>query len=264
MLFSLIFRIIIALIAYWISHSYLTGASAAQLQWHLSNMNVTPWWRHQLETFSTLLAICAGNSPVTGEFPAQRLVTRSFDVFFDLPLNEQLSKQSWGWWSEMLSHPLWRHSNVTASQVLCKITNNGGTYQSAFSNADHLQFWSDIALHINVIIFKNFTPLAIALLPPLDTKASAGKMLNFSIFITHCWWISVLSTYFLYFGQKKNSMLHNGNQDIMKSKSMLTPHQWSGSSVVQVMAWCHTGSKASPKTMTTRALIQYKDIILPV
>ena len=39
-----------------------------------------------METFSTLLAICAGNSPVTGEFLAQRPVTRSFDVFFDLRL----------------------------------------------------------------------------------------------------------------------------------------------------------------------------------
>ena len=35
------------------------------------------WWRHQMETFSALLALCAGNSPVTGEFPAQRPVTRS-------------------------------------------------------------------------------------------------------------------------------------------------------------------------------------------
>ena len=33
-----------------------------------------------MEAFSALLAICAGNSPVTGEFPAQRPVTRSFDV----------------------------------------------------------------------------------------------------------------------------------------------------------------------------------------
>ena len=41
------------------------------------------WWRHQMETFSALLAFCEGNSPVTGEFPAQRPVTRSFDVFFD-------------------------------------------------------------------------------------------------------------------------------------------------------------------------------------
>ena len=34
-----------------------------------------------METFSALLAICAGNSPATGEFPAQRPVTQSFDVF---------------------------------------------------------------------------------------------------------------------------------------------------------------------------------------
>ena len=45
-----------------------------------------------METFSTLLAICVGNSPVTGEFPAQSPVTRSFDVFFDLRLNKQFSK----------------------------------------------------------------------------------------------------------------------------------------------------------------------------
>ena len=47
-----------------------------------------------METFSALLTICEGNSPVTGEFPAQWLVTRSFDVFFDLRLNKRLSKQS--------------------------------------------------------------------------------------------------------------------------------------------------------------------------
>ena len=42
------------------------------------------WWRHQRETFSALLVLCAGNSPVTGEFPSQRPVTRSLGVFFDL------------------------------------------------------------------------------------------------------------------------------------------------------------------------------------
>ena len=35
-----------------------------------------------METSFALLALCAGNSPVTGEFPSQRPVTRSFDVFF--------------------------------------------------------------------------------------------------------------------------------------------------------------------------------------
>ena len=70
------------------------------------------WWRHQMETFSALLAICAGNSPVPGEFPTQRPVTRSFHVYFDLRPNKRLSKQSWGWWFETLSCPLWRHRNM--------------------------------------------------------------------------------------------------------------------------------------------------------
>ena len=39
-----------------------------------------------METFSALLAISEGNSPVTGEFTAQRPMTRSLDVFFDLRL----------------------------------------------------------------------------------------------------------------------------------------------------------------------------------
>ena len=42
-----------------------------------------------METFSALLAICAGNSPVTREFPTQRPVMRSFDAFFDLRLNKR-------------------------------------------------------------------------------------------------------------------------------------------------------------------------------
>ena len=75
-------------------------------------ISMISWWRHKMETFSALLAICVGNSPVPGEFPAQRPVTRSFDVFFDLRLNKRLSKQSWGWWFEMLSCPLWHHCNV--------------------------------------------------------------------------------------------------------------------------------------------------------
>ena len=43
------------------------------------------WWRHQMETFSALLIICAGNSPVAGELPAQRPVTRSCDAFWSAP-----------------------------------------------------------------------------------------------------------------------------------------------------------------------------------
>ena len=69
------------------------------------------WWRHQMETFSESLVLCAGNSPVPGEFPTQRPVTRSFDVYFDLRPDKLLSKQLWGWWFETLWHSLWRHRN---------------------------------------------------------------------------------------------------------------------------------------------------------
>ena len=79
-----------------------------------------PWWRHQMETFSVLLAICAGNSPVTGEFPSQKPVTLSFDVFFDLHLNKRLSKQSWGWWFETPSRSLWRHCNANGSNMITR------------------------------------------------------------------------------------------------------------------------------------------------
>ena len=71
----------------------------------------TSWWRHQMETFSALLAFCAGKSPVTGEFPTQRPVMRTFDVSFDLCLNKWLWKQSWGWWFETPLCSLWHHRN---------------------------------------------------------------------------------------------------------------------------------------------------------
>ena len=46
-----------------------------------------------METFSALLAICAGNSPVTGEFRAKTPVPWNFDVFFDLGQNERSIKE---------------------------------------------------------------------------------------------------------------------------------------------------------------------------
>ena len=77
-----------------------------------NHSSCNPWWRHQMETFSALLALCVGNSPVTGEFPAQRPVTRSFEISSDLRLSKRLSKQSPGWWFEMPLCSLWRHCNA--------------------------------------------------------------------------------------------------------------------------------------------------------
>ena len=77
---------------------------------HMQWADRQTWWRHQMETFSVLLAICA----------AQRPVTRGFDVFFDLRLNKRLSKQLWGWWLETLSRPLWRHCNDNVFRIITK------------------------------------------------------------------------------------------------------------------------------------------------
>ena len=65
-----------------------------------------------------------------GEFPAQRPVTRSFGVFFDLRLNKRLDKQSWGWWFEKPSRPLWRHRNdeLTDFQLHVQVIVRGCNY----------------------------------------------------------------------------------------------------------------------------------------
>ena len=105
------------------------------------------WWRHQMETFSALLAFCAGNSPVTGEFPP---MTRSSDVFFDLRLNERLSKQSGGWWFETPSCSLWRNCNVFvfytkhATLLAVIVVTSLGTFNASLhwrylSVSDHIQ-----------------------------------------------------------------------------------------------------------------------------
>ena len=99
--------------------------------------------------------LCAGNSPVTGDFPPQRPVTWSFDVFFHLRLNKRLSKQSWGWWFETPSRPLWRHCNAY-SIFISKITrawymfgtlrNNRG--RSLQTTLKYLYFHSKFTLHL--------------------------------------------------------------------------------------------------------------------
>ena len=95
-----------------------TSGPASTVSPTCESIDPSTWWRHQIETFSALLALCAGNSPVTSEFPAQRPVTLSYDVFFDLRVNKRLSKQSWGWWSETPSPPLWLQCNAAIKQSM--------------------------------------------------------------------------------------------------------------------------------------------------
>ena len=97
----------------YISHSKLLMIAIYIASWS----RLSSWLRHQMETFSSLLAICAENSPVTVEVPSHRPLTRSFNVFFDLHLSKWLSKQSWGWRFETTSLPLWRHCTISELQL---------------------------------------------------------------------------------------------------------------------------------------------------
>ena len=92
-------------------------AQAVDILPHGRQGPIYPWWHHKMETLSALLALCVGKSPVTGEFPAQRPVTRSFDVSFDLCLSKRFCKQSRRQWFETSPRSLWCHCNA---YLLCQ------------------------------------------------------------------------------------------------------------------------------------------------
>ena len=103
--------------------------SVADLFWHTDNEvnRENAWWRHEMETFCALPALCEGNSQLTGEFPSKRPVTLGFDVSFDLSPKKRLNKQSRRRWFETSSYPLWRHRNGNRKIVHFIITLNGLT-----------------------------------------------------------------------------------------------------------------------------------------
>ena len=74
----------------------------------------TSWWRHQMETFSALLALWAGNSPVTGEFPSQRASDANSCCFL------------WyaNWVNDRGTGDLWRHSAHYCVTIMYRIKNN--------------------------------------------------------------------------------------------------------------------------------------------
>ena len=147
------------------------------------NMRTT-WWRHQMETFSALLAIFVGNSPVTSEFPAQRPAMQSFNVFFDLRLNKHLSKISWGWWFEMPSHPLWRHCNNK-----CKICMALWSHKVHVIHNPHK--WFNVCLLWEIlkkikVFWRGFWLLCYQIFP--DSLCRCGMLYAYSHW--HCWFIA--------------------------------------------------------------------------
>ena len=118
-------------------------------------------WKH-----FPLLAFCAGNSPVTSNFPSQRPVTRSFHVFFDLRLNKRLHKQSWGWWFETPAHQISRHCYIKPA---CPIQKRSQSRKSEILK-DGFQIKCNIyCLHKNVCFFVKFA-ISLALIYHANNK----------------------------------------------------------------------------------------------
>ena len=100
--------------------------------------------------------------------PAQRPVTRSFDVFFDLRLNKRLSKQPWGWWFETPAWSLWRHRNgdvlhdsdLKMDTMASQITGVSIVCSGVCSSADQVKHQSSASLAVvRGIIGHRWIPL---------------------------------------------------------------------------------------------------------
>ena len=111
-------------------------------------------WRHQVETFSALLSLCAGNSPVTGEFPSQRPVTRSFDVSFICAWID-------GWVNNREAGDLGRHRAHYDVIVMDSLV--AGPYATQ-SNVNHI----NCAVYVNTMLLWRFTKEARAHRDPYD------------------------------------------------------------------------------------------------
>ena len=94
-----------------------------------------------------------------GEFPAQRPVTRSFDVFFDLRLNKRLSKQSRGWWFETLSRSLWRHRDECYAIVACVPSVCFGCYPAMIIAISRVYFYIVTLDYLLLVPSNSMQPL---------------------------------------------------------------------------------------------------------
>ena len=104
-----------------------------------------PWWRHQMETVSASLAICAGTSPVSSEFPAQRPVARA--LMFSLiyaRINSWVNNRKAG---DLRRHPT--HCDVIVMQG----QKHPGRSVSAEPELQKVQLWDNrIAIKIPMIM----------------------------------------------------------------------------------------------------------------
>ena len=70
------------------------------------------WWRHQMETFSAILALCAGTLPVQVDSPHKAQWRGALMVSFICTWINNWVKKTRGWWFETPPWSLWRQCNV--------------------------------------------------------------------------------------------------------------------------------------------------------
>ena len=99
---------------HWNNHDYTVSTEYLLVTSHFSNRKLLYFYIMMTSSNGNIFRVTGplcGEFTGPGEFPAQRPVTRRFDVFFDLSLNKRLSKQPWGWWFETPAWSLRRHRN---------------------------------------------------------------------------------------------------------------------------------------------------------
>ena len=144
-----------------------------------------------------------------GEFPTQRPVTRSFDVYFDLRLNKRLCKQSWGWWFQTLLCPLWRHSNVWT--ILLK------SYLPLVPHNHYMRQWNGSSL------------VQVTACRPATTWINAGSMSIGLMGTNVCEiWIGILSFSF----KKKHLKLSSANM-----AAILSSGRWIKNNSAYLSGW---------------------------
>ena len=120
--------------------------------------------------------------------PRTKPVAGSFGVFFDLRLNKRLSKQSWGWWFEMLSSPLWRHCNdVLTHWGQDKMD---AIYQTVYSNAFSWKKMYGFRLRLHWSLFLMFE---LTIFPyRLRQRVGAHQALSHKL---NRWWLDCWQRY---------------------------------------------------------------------
>ena len=99
------------------------------------------WWRHQMETYSALLALCAGNSSVTGDSPHKGQWRRA--LMFSL-----ICGWKNGWVNNRNAGNLRRHRDHCDVIVMGKTVHYHKLYVFAFS-------WRDPSWMNETMIFYN-------------------------------------------------------------------------------------------------------------